>query len=402
MLSFWILFLGFPFLTDYSENRRSIKIMDYYDGQKKDPFTGLSNDIPRDLVFLNEIQAIFDELGDPSLVQDCAVAAASMGKIADKEKENDRKGVSWAVQLALIKAQDHTLETLIETCQNSLKNALKMIQRYRDDTNHHREFKTSQLTKIIKLALRNENISIAMEAAVLRGYYGSYPYGTTWDDILKKYLKVKEKVNDLSFEMIELKPYRFPVGEGSVLKIIEILRAHHWNLPGFEVKFNAYGNEREKSYYYKIESIRGPSFFLEFGMIQHRIATLNDTAGLDSVIIPKLAGSFYADDSGPSVYVYNGSSWDEDKEDLLNSLTLWGDKRWSKKSIYIPGRNEIQLEDIFDSAKDIAVRRNQKQKTGISLRSELESRLNEYLEQHALTEAIAAAESLSMEKAPSF
>lgn len=80
---------------------------------------------------------------------------------------------------------------------------------------------------------------------------------------------------------------------------------------------------------------------------------LNDTTGFKAIAKPNVMMKFYDDNSGPSVYEYHGDEW---TKWLPQFSSYWGppdktleDGIWKKIKIRIPMRNEIFIEDIFNS-----------------------------------------------------
>lgn len=111
---------------------------------------------------------------------------------------------------------------------------------------------------------------------------------------------------------------KFPFDEIAE-KIVKALEKRNWKVPGITIKFDTYGGGEEK--YQLVRSITGDNFKLYFyreqGKINERWA---DTAALNEVCIPKQILKVYADESGPTYYLYVGKNWEGDKEWFMNYI----------------------------------------------------------------------------------
>lgn len=104
-------------------------------------------------------------------------------------------------------------------------------------------------------------------------------------------------------------------------QIVRALEERNWDVPGINVEFDVYGSGDEK--YRMVHCIKGDDFKLWFCRIQGRLnLTLNDIAAVTEIVIPKKELHVYEDESGPTLYVYSGKNWSEDKERFLTGSKL--------------------------------------------------------------------------------
>ena len=142
---------------------------------------------------------------------------------------------------------------------------------------------------------------------------------------------------------------QFPFDE-TTYKIIHELELREWNVPGIKVEFYGYGPSNA---YKRVESIEDDDFRLWFCRVQGRLdGNWNDTAAVTQLNIHMKELHVYEDNSGPTLCLYVGKNWEQDKQSFVHGLKvnskLRGELRtylrysgsWQKShgGVYYPGR----------------------------------------------------------------
>lgn len=113
---------------------------------------------------------------------------------------------------------------------------------------------------------------------------------------------------------------QFPFDEVAE-KIVKALEKRNWKVPGINVEFDTYGSGEAK--YQLVRYIEGDDFKLFFCRTQDTLdSRWCDTAAVHEIYIPKQIMVVYADESGPTYYLYVGDNWDEDKNWFMNSTKV--------------------------------------------------------------------------------
>lgn len=97
-------------------------------------------------------------------------------------------------------------------------------------------------------------------------------------------------------------------------QIVRALEERNWKVPGITVDFHTYGTGEQK--FRSVSVIAGPNFRIWFGRKQRTMpgGVWNDIAAVTQLNIPMKELSVYEDESGPTLYVYAGENWDQDRE----------------------------------------------------------------------------------------
>lgn len=116
------------------------------------------------------------------------------------------------------------------------------------------------------------------------------------------------------------KSRQFPFDEVAE-KIVRAIEKRNWKVPGITVDFYCYGSGEAK--YYMVSSIKGDNFKLYFSRNQGKLDNhWYDVAAVHNICIPKQIMEVYADESGPTYYLYVGKNWEADKEWFMNSTKV--------------------------------------------------------------------------------
>jgi hypothetical protein len=105
-------------------------------------------------------------------------------------------------------------------------------------------------------------------------------------------------------------------------QIVRALHARDWKVPGFKVSFRDYGSGAQKLRY--VGGIVSDQSAIDLGMHDVEIrfgrpqdqlpgGRWNDVAAVDEVRIAKQALHVYNDESGPTLNVYVGDAWEQDR-----------------------------------------------------------------------------------------
>lgn len=230
---------------------------------------------------------------------------------------------------------------------------------------YDRELSSSIFTGVIREGLKQKNYNLVIRAAHNRGYYSRYPEDTSWNRIIRELLNLPQMPQLDGLTLTYLKPQwkgtlANEIGEYA-RPIFEILEKRNWNFPDYEIVFYAYpGNGK---IYWKVEGIRGPNFYMGFSLEQERLDWYtNDTAGLKTVVIPKIGAEFPDSDSDPKVYSYTGSDWQNDKYKFLKGPYLWTGPNWEKIQVNYSANNSPGsisywklLPELSNYFKDVAL-----------------------------------------------
>jgi len=100
-------------------------------------------------------------------------------------------------------------------------------------------------------------------------------------------------------------------------EIIAALEARHFDVPGITVEFDVYGSGEQKMRL--VRTVRGEDFCIRFSRQQGLLpgGRWNDTAAVASVGMPGEKIEVYADESGPTYYLYVGVDWAADCEQFF-------------------------------------------------------------------------------------
>lgn len=116
---------------------------------------------------------------------------------------------------------------------------------------------------------------------------------------------------------------QFPFDE-VVSQIVDAMKKRDWKVPGMSLAFDVYGSGEAKYELVRVIANREKGFKLRFGRAQGALdeGTLNDTAAVETICIPKQIIEVYDDESGPSYYLYVGDDWEAEKDWFMNSIKV--------------------------------------------------------------------------------
>jgi hypothetical protein len=108
---------------------------------------------------------------------------------------------------------------------------------------------------------------------------------------------------------------QFPFDEVTY-DIVKELESRHFTAPGIKVDFHNYGPSDS---YKMVSAIEADDFRLWFCRVQGSLGAWNDTAAVTQLNIPKKELNVFDDNSGPTLYLYVGKNWKNDKEKFVHS-----------------------------------------------------------------------------------
>lgn len=105
-------------------------------------------------------------------------------------------------------------------------------------------------------------------------------------------------------------------------KIVRELEIRNWQVPGITVKFHEYGSGEQK--FRVVSDIKSRDFKLWFCRVQRLMegGRFNDTAAINTIVIPKKEIHVYEDECGPTFYLYVGDDYERDREKFFNGLKI--------------------------------------------------------------------------------
>lgn len=113
--------------------------------------------------------------------------------------------------------------------------------------------------------------------------------------------------------------YQYPV-DPICHKIVLALEKHRWDFPGIEVILKDEMAEFDAIAPRKVKSITGPNFHILFHRYQGDAGS-NNTAGVSKISINQKEMLLYRA-AGPTLFVYVGKNWDEDRYEFLTSTKV--------------------------------------------------------------------------------
>lgn len=104
--------------------------------------------------------------------------------------------------------------------------------------------------------------------------------------------------------------------------IVRSLEERNWQVPGIKIEFDVYGSGEEK--FRLVRKIKGQDFKLYFCRIQGRLSDShwNDTAAVTEIVIPKKEIHVYEDESGPTLNLYVGNDWEQEREQFMTGFKV--------------------------------------------------------------------------------
>lgn len=270
------------------------------------------------------------------------------------------------------------------------------------------------LYRIVATALAKGDVKFAATVATYgEGWFGyiEVPKEASWDAIIHQALQ-QGGFPDIGVRTDFLVPHL-----GSYLsapeklntlgvKAWEFFKDHDWNIPGFEVKFDAYmsrGSDYIKPLFaYRVAEIRGKDFLLGFHGVQGLIDSswnydLNNTGGFNFIAADKCVLEFYSDHSGPAAWEYTGDDW-EGEVAMMSAYSSFYDKpNWKEVDCRVPAHNQVFMEFLFDPKGNYDAVQS-KRKSGAENREYLLSRVETALENDIMPKIIRSTISPSKQQ----
>ncbi len=132
---------------------------------------------------------------------------------------------------------------------------------------------------------------------------------------------------------------QFPFDSASG-QIVRELEKRNWQVPGVKVEFHEYGSGTQKFRY--VSKITSQEFKIRFAREQGPLpGDFNDIAAVAEIVIPKHEIQVYADDSGPTFYLYVGNDYERDREKFMGSIKVNSKLRGETK-MYLKYKGECR------------------------------------------------------------
>lgn len=98
-------------------------------------------------------------------------------------------------------------------------------------------------------------------------------------------------------------------------RIVRELEKRSWHVPDITVEFHDYGTG-----FRRVSYIKSQDFKLWFCRVQRLMdgGGYNDTAGVNSITIPKKEIRIHEDESGPTLYLYVGNDYERDRKNFMS------------------------------------------------------------------------------------
>ena len=136
-------------------------------------------------------------------------------------------------------------------------------------------------------------------------------------------------------------------------QIVHELEERNWDVPGITAQFDTYGTGEAK--YRLVRTIEGDGFRLRFGRVQGRLETTwNDTAAVEAIVIPGKELRVYDEESGPTLYIYVGDNWEQDKDRFINEVKVNSLLR-KQPRLYLKYKGGCDCQSTADATFDAAL-----------------------------------------------